>query len=57
MAEEEGGGGESVSVREHLDISIVMLILIAFFVLAFAATLRYTGNHFGWPGLTAFAGG
>lgn len=57
MAEESGSVGGSVDLHEHLDIAIVMLILIAFFVFGFGAAGRYIGNNLNAPGVTAFFGG
>lgn len=58
MAEDESGSiGGSVDLHEHLDIAIVMLLLIAFFVFAIGGVGRYIGNRSNMPGLTAFFGG
>jgi hypothetical protein len=55
MAEQEVGA--KVSLSEHLDTAIVMLILIALFTAAFFAVGRAAGNRFGWTGVTTFFGG
>lgn len=59
MAEEKesAGVGGSVSLHEHLDIAIVMLLLIAFFVYGIGAVGRAVGNKLGAPGVAAFFGG
>jgi hypothetical protein len=57
MAEESANVGGSVDVHEHLDIAIVMLLLILFFVCGGMAAGRYIGNSLNAPGVTAFFGG
>lgn len=58
MAENESGNvGGSFDLHEHLDIAIVMLLLIAFFVYAIGCAGRYVGNATNTPGVTAFFGG
>lgn len=52
----EGAGvSESASVHEHLDNPGVMIILIAFGVLAIRKGLIYAGTRLDWPGLVGFA--
>jgi hypothetical protein len=56
MADDVGESG-SIDFSEHLDIAVIMLILIAFFVYGFGAIGRYIGNTLDAPGVSGFFGG
>lgn len=49
------GVAESASVHEHLDNPGVMIVLIAFGVLAIRKGLIYLGTQCNWPALVGFA--
>jgi hypothetical protein len=55
VADEEAS--ERVSMRDHVDNPLIVLLVFAFFTMAAMAITRAVGNKLNAPGITAFGGG